>query len=587
MSTVNRRSLRYTYSALRRVVSLCESTELRSKWLKAFDANDHASLPSEIDILSYSDWQTFMHDYLIVEFSSKFDSWDLAVNREEVAVAKFLESEEACRLTNRKFAKLDGSVFSFSDPLLSVLYGARRKIERLLSTFSWDESFAFMGFGPGASVGIPRVRSHSLNKIGHSRPTATGECAALGPALFRALPQWRKAIAPDRGGEPEIDIVSGNRITTVPKNSKTNRVIAIEPLLNMFIQKGIGGVIRRRLKRVGVDLDSQLRNQDLARRGSLDGSLATIDLSSASDSISLGLVEWLLPPDWVMAMKICRSPVGVLPSGASFRYQKVSSMGNGFTFELQSLIFWALCSEAILACGGSVHDLAVYGDDLIVPVGSVDLVASVLGFCGFTFNGKKSFWSGPFRESCGKHYFQGRDVTPFYIRKDVESVQRQLWLANTVRRWSSRFKGEAFGCNSMLRPLYLDTLRRLPVWARRLSIPEGFGDGGLVRDFDEARPGRHRFFDAYVTTHLTRSFTGPLPEGQAALHLSLMKLERAPLILQGFPERLVRLSGMQFNTGLPRPEGVDIGRIPTRYRDKVVKLVVPQWEGLGPWDPVC
>lgn len=137
----------------------------------------------------------------------------------------------------------------------------------------------------------------------------------------------------------------GNKVTTVPKNSKTDRVIAIEPLMNMYVQKGIGGAIRHSLRSVGINLNDQTSNQRLAREGSLQGKLATVDLSSASDSVSLLLVEELLPPDWVAAIKLCRSPCGVLPDGSVINYQKVSSMGNGFTFELESLIFWAACSS--------------------------------------------------------------------------------------------------------------------------------------------------------------------------------------------------------------------------------------------------
>ena len=196
----------------------------------------------------------------------------------------------------------------------------------------------------------------------------TGECAALGEALFSVYPQWRKAIVPEfPEGSPEYDIVPGNSITTVPKSSKTDRVIAIEPLLNMFVQKGIGGMIRRRLKRVGIDLDSQKRNQELAKLGSLSKTLATIDLSSASDTISLGLVEWLVPADWVLAMKICRSPIGTLPSGERIRYQKISSRGNGFTFELESMIFYALTRAVAESMDESVRDIAVFGDDIIAP----------------------------------------------------------------------------------------------------------------------------------------------------------------------------------------------------------------------------
>ena len=175
-------------------------------------------------------------------------------------------------------------------------------------------------------------------------------------------------------------------------------------------------------------------------------------------------------------------------------------------------------------------------------------------------------------------------MSPFYVKVDVESNQRKLWLANSIRRWASRLGGGYF-CDALVHSVWLHTLRSLPHAIRRLSVPEGNGDGGVVRDFDEARPRRHRFFDAFVTTHLVRSFTGPLPDEQPALCLSLMKLERSAAFLRG-SQYGGKTVGSIDALGL-RPEEIEVGRIPARFKDRITHLVVQRWEGLGPWIQVA
>lgn len=523
---------------------------------------------------SYGDWRSFFCDWAAFNLGSKYESLDLGIDRSSVAIEKFLQCEEYCRLMNVKFRHPDHD--PFQDRCVSeVFHLARRKIGRVLGVFSWDEAVPLMAFGPGASVGVSRRRCHVVDKFGLVKPTVTGECATLAAALIGASPQWSSTV-PVLSGRPEdcFEIVRGSRVTTVPKNAKTDRVIAVEPLMNMFVQKGIGACIRRRLRSVKINLDDQTRNQDLARKGSIDSSLATIDLSSASDTISRGLVEWLLPDDWVTAMKHCRSVWCVLPSGEEKFVQKFSSMGNGFTFELESLIFWALCSACLHMKGESVRDLGVYGDDLIVPSHLAEFVIRVLSEAGFSTNTEKTFVTGPFRESCGKHFFQGHDVTPLYIRKDVADSEKLLWLANSIKRLAHRKVGMSYGVSDSLRAAYDLVIRSLPRDLRKLSIPEGFGDGGLVRDFDEARPRRHRYFDAFVTKHLRREYSTFRVCNQPALTASLFFLERRSGPLLSFTRN-----------GLSGAVGGEVllDKPTSRYRPRVVKLLVNRWCGLGPW----
>jgi len=436
-----------------------------------------------------SNFEAFGTDYLLAELLSKVAPGVTGASPEflsEVALAKFSDSEDQCRETNHRFAR-DFSRLGVAefDPITRL---ARRKIERVLGRFSWDEVSKHFAHGSHASTRLNRAHGDLYYKFG-GIPDTTALCETLSKIAIASIRPWQKA-EPENWSDCKVNLVVGNRITTVPKTAKTDRTIAIEPCMNMYIQKGIGKVIRSRLRRTGIELNDQGVNQMLAREGSQSGLLATIDLSSASDCISLGVVQHLLPPEWFDALYMTRSSHGVWPDGTVKRYQKFSTMGNGYTFELESLIFWALCSAVVDNLGLSDKRIGVYGDDLIVNVEAYESLTYTLTYYGFTQNTKKSYATGPFRESCGKHWFLGRDVSPFYIREGVVDVTRELLVVNNFRRWANRLY------NGFIPPRVWDvyvTLRDSLIpenWVRDIKISDGFGDLGLVSSFEEALPQR-------------------------------------------------------------------------------------------------
>jgi hypothetical protein len=352
-----------------------------------------------------------------------------------------------------------------------------------------------------------------------------------------------------------MNIVQGNRICTVPKSSKTDRVIAIEPDMNMYVQKGFAKMIRNRLRMVGIDLNTQASvNQMMAWRGSADGSFCTIDLSSASDTISLAIVDELLPPGWVEALKQCRSPIGTLPSGEVVRYSKFSSMGNAYTFELESLIFWAL-AKATLTAMGIKGVVSVFGDDIIVPTQAGPFLMAALKHAGFIPNMDKSFLTGPFRESCGKHYYLGVDVTPIYLRKPPIRLIDLYAVANAIRRKARRLGY----LEAALKPAYDMVVDAIPARFRYL-IPEGVGDVGLIADFDEACP--------------------PINRGVQAYRYRCVTEVQGEIMVWGYPRLIGLLSIME-----QRSLGEDPGRTPARptgrYRVRVGSTTV--WPSYGPW----
>ncbi len=495
-------------------------TQKSQEMLALLGAGDYLGIVSaSVDPMDYvrgssMNADMFMLDYLCVELMSKFPAWDLGIDRAQVALSKFSEVEE--NLGNLNLSNNERVVSGHKSATMhAIIMTARRKIERMLGEVDVNEVFSFFAFGPGASTSQPRRRGDAAYKFGAERPQLTYNAVPLADALAKAHPTWRF----------NADVVSGSRLVTVPKNAKTDRTICIEPDLNMYFQKGLGKVIRKKLRRWGLLLpDAQQRNAEYAREGSAYGRLATVDLSSASDSIHIGLVGMLLPPSWCDLVELMRSPMTVLPSGDVHLLRKVSSMGNGYTFELETLIFYALCSSVIehFSVRDTDHRCTVFGDDIIIDKGLVKPLRDVFRNLGFEMNLKKTFYEGPFRESCGKHYFAGTDVTPFYIREPIDTVLRKYWAANTIRR-KARL---SWGLDSRFEPAYKQVVESIPSFFRGFKIPDGVGDGGLMVDWDEARPTRsERGHDAWLYNDIVPKI-GKVPlDGQGQLLKSLHKLE--------------------------------------------------------------
>jgi hypothetical protein len=84
-----------------------------------------------------------------------------------------------------------------------------------------------------------------------------------------------------------------------------------------------------------------------------------------------------------------------------------------------------------------IRGVHVFGDDLIVPSDEASQVTTDLELFGLKVNPHKSFWTGKFRESCGRDYYSGVDVTPVYMKRkipghlaDVQGVVSTVSSAN-------------------------------------------------------------------------------------------------------------------------------------------------------------
>ena len=430
----------------------------------------------------------FAVDYLWEELLSKYDDGKPSQEKKDVTWQRFKAAEEACAKTNQRFLHPPTSWYSTKTTgVVSLLERTRQKIGEVLGRFDWFECVDLGEFTSGASFALPRKYGQPVYKYSGD-PETTFDNLSAARTLICEVPLWKERLT--KGQSKGLKIVPGNKVTCVAKNYKADRTIAIEPRLNMYFQKGIGKMIRKRLRKAGVELSTQHVNQDMARIGSLTGMFATIDMKMASDTVALELVRYLLPPDWVAALEQCRSAIGVLPSGEKVYYRKFSSMGNGATFELESLIFWALACAVCDVYGASESFVMIHGDDLIVPTSVAEPTLALLRECGFQPNDDKTFIDGPFRESCGKHYLAGGDVTPFYVKCEPTTLSDLFLLHNKLYRWMERTKwclGHLYdGCREVL--LWLRSLA--PSNWRRPRIPNGLGDGAFIGTFDECLPSR-------------------------------------------------------------------------------------------------
>jgi len=250
------------------------------------------------------------------------------------------------------------------------------------------------------------------------------------------LPNWRHYRSLDHVSVLEPGAERPVRVVAVPKTLKTPRIIAIEPTCMQYVQQGLLGVITRAveeddLSRRLVGWKSNVPNQHLASVGSRNGALATLDLREASDRVSNQLVRRLLRryPSLAGGVDACRSRKADVLGFGRLRLAKFASMGSALTFPIESMVFATVVFSGIeKALSRPItrkeierlsSSVRVYGDDIIVPVEFVHSVVEELENFGFLVNSSKSFWTGKFRESCGKEYYDGHDVSIVRVRRTL------------------------------------------------------------------------------------------------------------------------------------------------------------------------
>lgn len=423
---------------------------------------------------------------------AKQEWMDLGIDTEGVASKKFWEMEAHCERVNSSL-----TLESLSSDVVKVVITARRKIRDVLGPIPALSNLEF-SFGPGATTNVKAREANAKAKLSASLACSEEFLPFVGGFLAE-VPLWVWSASGLGDGirvsedteeiimRPWIEIHDG-KLTFVPKDARTKRPIVVEPILNGFFQKGVGDYLKKRLIRhAGINLSDQTRNQKLACLGSVDGSFATIDLSSASDTVSIGVVRLLLPEKWFDFLMGLTT--GKVQTGTGAReLHKFSSMGNGFTFELESLLFWAI-AKAVTERLNLESDVSVYGDDIIVDGRAYEFLTECLSVLGFFVNTEKSYASGPFRESCGADWFKGTWIRPFYVKTRISDE-----TLYTFHNWAMRC-----GERDLASLIYSYTQPEL-----RLFGPDGYGDGHLVGSYQIRQNRKLRrngwgggFFDTY------------------------------------------------------------------------------------------
>jgi len=369
------------------------------------------------------------------------------LNPEAKAIEKFYAAEHRCKRQNLKLRLRRRRFNRYAQQWET----ARKYIQRVIGeTPDIEECVSLSDFSQGASLGVHGSKTNIARKILSESWTCTATARPFANTALWDNIQTRDAILTgsvkcyDREEfnsivKERVTDVHYNKISFVPKTAKTHRSIAVEPLLNGMIQKGIDQFLRRKLLRFGIDLSDQSKNRLLAKMGSAGGQdpYCTLDLAAASDSISIELVKDLLPPDWFEFLYRIRSTHYLMPN--SFlpqRYEKFCSMGNGFCFPLESLIFAAFTYAVNVETSDKPYDFSIYGDDIIIRQSGALFLKELLADAGFRLNTEKSFITGPFRESCGADWYRSRDVRPVVLDTRLTDLRQVMSLHNSFLRSS-------------------------------------------------------------------------------------------------------------------------------------------------------
>lgn len=444
--------------------------------------------------------ESFRKDYVATDILRKCADLPTGIDTHSASVQKWFEAEKQCLKTNLRLEPYLRNAEG-SELVYRVISHMRRFIKQVLGPtpplapfYSLDQTILQHGlegrFGPGATysdIGLLTTVADKMSSKPTWTPQAWEECkeAFSLTAWARALPEYRR----------EPILVHEDRFVSVPKDATTNRGISIQPGGNVFFQLAYGRYMRERLKTVcSWDLTvAQQTHKRVAREGSLSGLVATIDLTSASDTVSRALVELSLPIEWFQRLAALRtthtrfshrdlkgtSTENIKRQASLVYLEKFSAMGNGYTFELETLLFASIVHGVLVECGFDRprlgRDYYVYGDDIIVPSQYSSNVIAALRFFGFSPNPRKTFVDGEFRESCGGDYFAGKDVRPVHIENLPKEPHEYIALANSLRRLSP------FGPNAPIRGHWTErawraTLDFLPSHIRACTGPAGLGD---------------------------------------------------------------------------------------------------------------
>lgn len=425
---------------------------------------------------NYFDSESYFLDAAVSGLLRKLEVEVPGRDLESEARSKFKTIELANARTNARLSPFLDAQGPFAGPgdlaVLEVFSDIRKEIDSILGAIPRDLTPLF---GPGSTYNDRGALTTVPDKL-ESRPTITRNALCILP-LWEGT-AWQRSVVHTRyDSSPEI--VRGDRFTTAPKDGLRRRGICIQPSLNGSYQLPVGKAMRSRIKTgIGIDLTSaQDVHRRLARQASRDGKCATIDMTDASDLIAYVVPRLLIPRKWFELLDSLRTPFTQV-GGVWHRIEKFSAMGNGYTFELETLLFAAMCKVVAARCSVELMvgvNFSVFGDDIIVPTALYQPLVALLKFLGMRPNEKKSFFEGPFRESCGGDYYDGVAVRPYHLKELPNEPQSYFALANGIRRnW--RQAGPEYARERYFARARHRCFDPIPGDLRRLRGPDVLGD---------------------------------------------------------------------------------------------------------------
>ena len=327
-----------------------------------------------------------------------------------------------------------------------LLQAVKEKCHLIIGDYVLDDNL--VGFSSGTTSDSGKILLDKLKAITHWTPS-------LFDSPLYPISKESKNLDPENAS---VEVVP------VPKNYKTARVIAKLPAYYAYRQQAVRKSLERACARTRlgklITLDDQTINQELARVGSVYNVYATIDLSSASDSISDPLARTVLPA------RVYADISATNPRWLSYRDRRVKrfmfqTSGNATTFIAETIIFLAIALVATeyvgLFTGITPLTPRAYGDDLICDVSVEETLTEFLEMLGFTVNRDKSFGSlSDYRESCGCEYYLGLDMhTRYYPRQPIGaddttslaaliSLQHRIFSFTSAEAWLTSYLQRRF-----------------------------------------------------------------------------------------------------------------------------------------------
>lgn len=322
------------------------------------------------------------------------------------------------------------------------------------------------------------------------------------------------------------------KVVFVPKSIDKLRTICMEPSTLMWYQQGFALAINTYIKnhkylRRRINLENQLESQELAYLASIDGKLATIDLSDASDSVSWSLVKsWMQHSSLLPICWMTRSRRAQVAGVGSMVPKKFAPMGSAMCFPIECIVFAAIVEASILALGGSPHnsDYRVYGDDIIVETKYVYEVIRRLTENGFKVNTSKSFYrreTHNFRESCGGDYFDGVDVRPLRLSRKFSGLTQGSALSASRIAALIDLCNDAFSVVPSVRRYVIWDLLKLPRHCR--PVFDHTGEFGIFSptpsNFHLPTPVYHQDYQQWYIKHGGLRDSGNRSRGEVGLAL--------------------------------------------------------------------